>query len=58
MLRHAAPVLAILDGGGLQTGVLRELARERGTQHRHFRERPRDHLYRPSGTGLAIFRAP
>lgn len=57
-LRHAAPEMAIVDGGGLLTPVLRELAGERGTEHRYFREQPRDHVYKAIGSGLAIFRRP
>lgn len=56
VLRHAASEMAIVDGGGLLTGVLPELAREREVEHRYFREQPHDHMYRAIGTGLAVFR--
>ena len=55
-LRHAAPEMAILDGGGLRTEVLREIAGARGVEHRYFCEQPRNHVYKPVGTGLAVFR--
>ncbi len=55
-LRHGASEMAIVDGGGLLTGVLPELARERGVEHRYFAEQPRDHIYQAVGTGLAVFR--
>jgi hypothetical protein len=56
-LRHAAPEMALLDGGGLRTDVLRDIARERAVEHRYFREQPRDHIYQAVGTGLALFRS-
>ncbi|MGI8511705.1 MAG: class I SAM-dependent methyltransferase [Solirubrobacteraceae bacterium] len=56
VLRHAAPEMAIVNGGGLLTDVLRTVAVAHGTEHRYLREQPRDHVYRPIGSGLAVFR--
>lgn len=55
-LAHPAPALYVIDSSGLTLPVLRELCEVHGGEHRYFLERPVRHFYRPSGTGMALFR--
>lgn len=54
-LRHGAAVLRVLDEGGGQTPVLRELAEARGGQIVHLEVQSLDHPYSPPGLDIATF---
>jgi hypothetical protein len=55
-LRRAADPLYLVDQSGLELPTLRDLCARRGGEHHYFLERPQGHFYRPSGTGVAVFR--
>jgi len=56
-LAHPARTLYVIDSSGLGLPVLRELCERHGGEHRYFLERPKNHVYRPPGTSVAVFRS-
>lgn len=55
---HAADRIVLLDGGGGRTHALAEICERHGGVYRHFRERPRDHFFPASGSGVALIDRP
>ena len=53
-ISHAAERLVMLDSGGGRTRALADICSEHGGTYRHFREQPRDHFFRASGTCVAL----
>lgn len=56
-LRRGSESLVLVAGSGDQTAALRDFSSRHGFTYSYLQDRPQDHFFRGSGTGIAVRRA-